>query len=216
MPYTPFVYLLLAVLAFPAGAAEGVANAVFLVASRGLSDANFRATVVLVTHPQRGGPWGVIINRPLEHPLSEVFPEQASLEGRKDVLHFGGPVARQRLVVLVRTAKPPPGGTPFLRDVYTTADTNWIDGYLRRPDATKSLRVFAGHSGWAPGQLQSEIKRGGWHVLPADANTIFDKDPARVWPELIERVTSKQTRRDGEAVRPAAAGSRHSSAASLM
>ncbi len=180
-----------------ASAAETEANAVFLVASRALADPNFRETVVLVTHPRRGGPWGVIINRPLEHPLSEVFPEQASLKGSKDVLHFGGPVARQRLVVLVRSAKPPAGATAFLRDVYTTTDTHWIDGHLKRPDAARDLKVFAGHSGWAAGQLQSEIKRGGWHVLPADAETIFNKDSARVWPELIERATTKQTKDEG-------------------
>ncbi len=182
-------------------AAETAANAIFLVAKRELADPNFRETVVLVTHPQRGGPWGVIINRPLEHPLSEVFPDHASLKGRKDVLHFGGPVLRQRLVVLVRTAKPPPGATAFLRDVYTTADTNWIDGRLKRPEPTRGLKVFAGYSGWAAGQLQNEIARGGWHVLPADAETIFDKAPAAIWPELIERATTKQTRHSSPVTR---------------
>jgi putative transcriptional regulator len=194
MPSILSTFLLLAVLALPSAAAETVANAIFLVAKRELADPNFRETVVLVTHPQRGGPWGVIINRPLDQPLSEVFSDQASLKGRKDVLHFGGPIARQRLVVLVRTAKPPPGATAFLRDVYTTADTNWIDGQLKRAEPTRGLKVFAGYAGWGAGQLQNEIARGGWHVLPADAETLFDKDPARIWPELIERATTKQTR----------------------
>lgn len=190
---------MLAALAGPAAAAEGVANAVFLIAGRELADPNFRETVVLVTHPRRGGPWGVIINRPLAHPLSEVFPKHPLLKARKDVLYFGGPVAREQLVVLVRTDQPPSGSTAFLRDVHTTADTNWIDGYLKRADATTGLRVFTGHSGWGRGQLQSEIARGGWHVVPADAETIFDKDPARIWPELIHRATTKQTRWGREA-----------------
>jgi putative transcriptional regulator len=188
-------------LTLPAFGAETVANAVFLVAGRGLADPNFRETVVLVTHPRRGGPWGVIVNRPLEQPLSEVFPDHAALKGATNVLHFGGPVARQSLVVLARAGDPPPGATMFLRDVFTTGDTDWIDGYLRRPEATKGLRVFAGHAGWARGQLQGEIARGGWHVIPADAETLFDKDPAGIWPELIERATTKQTRDEGGRMR---------------
>ena len=181
-----------------ASAAEMQANAVFLVASRELRDPNFRETVVLVTHPRQGGPWGVIINRPLPQPLSEVFPDHETLKGRKDVLYFGGPVARDGLVFLARSAKPPPRSVPVLRNVYFTGDADWIDSHLKQADPTRGLRVYSGYSGWAPGQLQLEIERGGWHVLPADAETVFDKDPSLIWPELIERTA---TQRAGASIR---------------
>ena len=174
-------------------AAEMQANAVFLVAKPELKDPNFRETVVLVTHPREGGQWGVIINRPLDHRLSEVFTEYETLKNRKDVLFFGGPVARDGLVFLVRSVKPPPRAVPVLRDVYFISDINWIEGLLQRPEPTRGLRVYSGYSGWAPGQLQSEIVRGGWHVLPADAETVFDWDPAHIWPELIKRAATRQT-----------------------
>ena len=175
-------------------AAEMSANGIFLVAKRDLRDPNFMETVVLVTHPQRGGPYGVIINRPLNYRLSEVFPENAALKGRKDVLYFGGPVAREGLVFLVRAPKPPPRAVPVLQDVYFASDPDWIEGLLKRSDPMKGLRVFAGYSGWAPGQLQNEISRGGWYVLPADAETVFEMESSRIWPELIERATTRQTR----------------------
>jgi putative transcriptional regulator len=178
-----------------AAAAEMQANAVFLVAKRGLQDPNFRESVVLVTHPRGGAPWGVIINRPLEHRLSEVFPDHPSLQGRKDVLFFGGPVKREGLIFLVRDANPPSGATPVLHDLFFTGDTGLIDSLLKRPDPTRGLRVFAGYSAWGRGQLQKEIALGGWHIVPADAETVFGKDPARVWPELIERATTRHTRR---------------------
>jgi putative transcriptional regulator len=169
------------------------ANAVFLVASPALQDPNFRETVVLVTHPREGGPWGVIINRPLEYRLSEVFTEYETLRDRKDVLFSGGPVMREGLVFLVQSSKPPPRAIPVLRDVHFISDLDWIDALLQRPEPTRGLRVYSGYAGWAPGQLQSEIARGGWHVLPADAETVFEKDPAQVWPELIKRAATKRT-----------------------
>ena len=122
-------------------AAEMQANAIFLVASPGLHDPNFRETVVLVTHPRDG----------------------------------------------------PPRSVPVLRDVHFVSDIDTIEGLLQRPEPTRGLRVYAGYAGWAPGQLQAEIERGGWHVLPADAATVFDKNPANIWPELIKRATTKRT-----------------------
>ena len=200
--FFPAALLMGLALALPAEGAERAANAVFLVAKRELRDPNFRETVVLVTHPGRGGPFGVIINRPLARRVDEIFTEYESLKGRPETLFFGGPVASGGLVFLVRGTKPPPGATRFLRDVYLTPDVEQIDALMRRADPLRGLRIYAGHAGWAPGQLQGEIARGGWHVLPADAETVFEKDPARIWPELEKRATTKQT---GHGVAPLAA-----------
>ena len=186
--------ILFAMSASGAMAAEMVANGIFLIAKREMRDPRFQQTVILITHPPQGGPFGVIINRPLEHTLSEVFPEQRTLKGKKDVLYLGGPVAREGLMFLVRSATPPARSVHVLKDVYFTGDANWIEAQLKRRDPTKGLRVYAGYSGWGLGQLQNEIERGDWHVLPADAETIFEKDPARIWPELIQRATAQPTR----------------------
>lgn len=181
-----------------ASAAEMSASGIFLVATDELRDPNFRETVVLVTQPRRGGPFGVIINRPLNRRLSEIFPEIEALKSKKDVVHFGGPVARQGLVFLVRASKPPLRATHVLKDVYITADPREVDELLKRSNPTRGLRVYAGHSGWAPGQLQNEITRGGWHVLPADAKTVFEKDAATIWPELSRRAALRKARAVGE------------------
>jgi putative transcriptional regulator len=190
-----FAFLLSALLlaAAPLFAAGIEASGVFLVAKRDLKDPNFSETVVLVTQPRQGPPWGVIINRPLDHLLSEVLSDQDSLKGRKDVLFFGGPVMRQALIFLVRGASPPERSTPVLRDVYFTGDIDHIERLLRRPNPTSGLRVYSGYAGWGSGQLQSEIARGGWHVVPADAETVFEMDPAAIWPEMIKRADGHKT-----------------------
>jgi len=192
MRYALRVLLVVFSFATPAGAAEDSANAVFLVASPVLLDPNFRESVVLVTQPREGGPWGVIINRPLDYLLSDVFTDIETLKGRKDVLFFGGPVAQDGLVFLVRSQQPPPRAVPVLRDVYVISDIEYIEKLLRRPEPMRDLRVYSGYSGWAPGQLHQEIARGGWVLVPADADMVFEDDPARIWPELIKRATTKR------------------------
>lgn len=193
MRYPFRVLLILFSFATPAGAAEDGANAIFLVASPALLDSNFREAVVLVTQPREGGPWGVIINRPLDHRLSEVFTDIETLRNRKDALFFGGPVEQDGLVFLVRTQQPPSRALPVLRDVYFISDIDYIEKLLARPEPLRDLRVYSGYSGWAPGQLQQEILGGGWVLMPADADMVFDGDPARIWQELIKRAATRQT-----------------------
>ena len=174
-------------------AAEEVANGIFLVAREGMRDPNFRESVVLVTKPQGGGPFGVIINRPLELRLSDVFLEFESLKNRKDVLYFGGPVKPEGFVFLVRSANRPPRGMSVLKDVYFTGDTDVIEKLLHRPNPTEGLRIYVGYAGWGPGQLQREISRGDWLMVPATSETVFDDDPEKIWPKLIKRAGTQKT-----------------------
>jgi putative transcriptional regulator len=174
--------------------AADLANGIFLVAKREMRDPRFQETVVLVTQPPQGGPFGVIVNRPLPRLLSEVFTQHPALKGRKDVLFRGGPVAPDSPIFLVRTSQPPTRSVHVLPDVYFVGDADWIDALLKRPDPTRGVRVFAGYSGWAVGQLQNEMQRGDWYVLPADAETIFEKDVARIWPDLVQRASARPTR----------------------
>ena len=186
---------LLAFLMMPAVAmAAELANAIFLVAKHEMKDPRFRETVVLVTQPPQGGPFGVIVNRPLTRLLSEIFPQHAGFKGKTAVLFRGGPVNPDGLVFLVRTSKPPVRAMHVLKDVYFTGDTEWIETLLQRPDPTRGMRVYAGYSGWGQGQLQNEMQRGDWYVLPADAETIFEKDVSRIWPDLVQRASARPTR----------------------
>ena len=49
------------------------------------------------------------------------------------------------------------------------------------------VRVYAGYSGWAPGQLQNELKRDGWYIVPASSTAIFEGDLNKLWAELARR-----------------------------
>jgi putative transcriptional regulator len=42
-----------------------------------------------------------------------------------------------------------------------------------------------GYSGWSPGQLENEMKTGSWITLPADPSLVFEKDPHRIWADIM-------------------------------
>jgi putative transcriptional regulator len=61
-----------------------------------------------------------------------------------------------------------------------TVDPDSIGG-LRR------ARVFAGYSGWGPGQLETELGESAWIVEPASASDVFASDPDALWSEVVRR-----------------------------
>lgn len=160
-------------------------NALLLVAKPDLLDPNFRETVVLVTQAPDYSTVGVILNRPT--PLKD--------ERSGAPLYRGGPVLPRTLVALFRSDDPPKAPAfHVLKRVYLTMHPGNIERLLARPSV--NFRLFAGFSGWAPRQLEAEIRAGGWYVLPAKEETLFRKDTVSLWRELLERARGERTRRE--------------------
>lgn len=174
----------------PVMAAPDEPPAMLLVASPKLDDPRFRESVVLVLRHGRGGPLGVIVNKGSEVTLATVFkkPDDATLAAKP--LHFGGPVEPQRLIALYRDPAPQP------RDSLLVADGLWmsqsqamIERVLERPP--ESFKIMAGFSGWAPGQLEHEIARGDWYLLPLDQSVLFSADDDKLWATLLKRASQR-------------------------
>ena len=183
--------LLLAVLLGPVSTASAQAkdpdsaNAVFLVASPGLLDPNFRQTVVLVTRAEDGSNVGFIINRPGPHSLAQILPKSEVLKRFTEPLYLGGPVEAAGLFAIFRAKDNPEGAMRVLGDVSFALDPVVVEELLHDPP--KQLRFFNGYCGWAPGQLAFEMQRGGWYVVHADADTVFRKNMSTLWDEMLVR-----------------------------
>jgi len=62
------------------------------------------------------------------------------------------------------------------------------------------FRVYAGYAGWEPDQLELEVSLGGWHVMNADVESIFFKEPLDVWSELIYKSSAQWTKLNSYAI----------------
>jgi putative transcriptional regulator len=162
------------------------ANGLFLVAKPTLLDPNFTRTVVLVTQTEDASTVGVILNRPTQLRLSQFLSQEFETGNYKNPIFSGGPVMRQALVSLfVSPASPKAAAFHVLKNVYLTMHPDNIERLLKDPAAR--YRLYAGFSGWAPRQLESEFMRDGWYVLPADEATLFRDTHEGLWEELVER-----------------------------
>ncbi len=176
-------------------------NSLLLIAKPTLLDPNFARTVVLVTQAQDASTVGVILNRPLPAKLQQFLPNDSAAANYKDSVYEGGPVMRQVILAVFRANTVPAAPAfPVLKGIYMTMHPENIKALLADParGERRSYRLYVGFSGWAPRQLESEFARDGWHVLPADAATVFRKDTEGMWEELLRKATKPRptTRRN--------------------
>jgi len=166
---------------------ESLAAGKLLVASRDLRDPNFSKSVVLLTRYGPHGAMGLVVNRPSNEPLSALLPEIEGLEPGGGRLFRGGPVQRARLVMLLRSTDDPDAARRLFDDVFISEDKGLLEQMVAEERGEASYRVYSGSAGWAPGQLEHELARGDWHVLPAEAEVVFHAEPGKVWSGLVPR-----------------------------
>ncbi|GBE22617.1 hypothetical protein BMS3Bbin01_01993 [bacterium BMS3Bbin01] len=51
----------------------------------------------------------------------------------------------------------------------------------------EAVRVFAGYSGWGPGQLEVEIAEAGWFVVESDERDVFGSEAPGLWSRVLRR-----------------------------
>jgi putative transcriptional regulator len=157
-------------------------TAIFLVARAELPDPNFADSVVLVMNNLGPGPVGVILNRPTKIPVSELFPDLKGLAPLHDKIYFGGPVEIHTVWFLFRAPKRPEHAIQACDGVFLSADRELLLRLLHRDKPMEGLRIFIGHSGWTPEQLQNEISRGDWTLKHAESDAVFNGQNEHPWP----------------------------------
>jgi putative transcriptional regulator len=164
----------------------------FLVASRGLLDPRFRETVVLLIDYSANGATGLIINKPTKVALAEALPSMPGLKKRSDAVYYGGPVENNIILMLIRSGEDPTEAVRVFGDVYVSASRNTLERMIGSHKTEKQLRTYSGYAGWMARQLDWEVSRGDWLIIPADAHSIFESDASGIWLELIRRGSAIQ------------------------
>lgn len=154
-----------------------------LISGGGLYDPNFRHTVVLIGEHDERGAVGIVLNRTLEVTVEDAVPALADLTAPGDTLFEGGPVEPGQAVLVVDVTD------PAILDVPVFGTVGFLTGEVStdvRPRVRRA-RIFVGHSGWAPGQLEAEMEGGSWIVEPATPEDVFTDDPDALWRRVLER-----------------------------
>ncbi len=121
---------------------------------------------------------GVVLNRAAEVRVADVVPALADLPDSDQPVRLGGPVAPESVVALGDFERTEEAGTTVLGTL-GTLDPDAPNESLRR------LRVYAGHAGWGPGQLDGELEQDAWIVVTATVDDPFEDGD--LWSSAVGR-----------------------------
>jgi len=157
-----------------------------LVAEPMLGDPNFDRAVVLVVQHTEEGALGLVLNRPTDVAVADALPAWGPVVTQPAMLHVGGPVEEQSGWCLAR-ARNPNTAAGF---VPVVGDLGLVDLELDPEDVAVSfhtVRLYAGYSGWGPGQLEHEIALDAWLVADAEPGDPFLLDGPGLWRRILHR-----------------------------
>jgi putative transcriptional regulator len=156
-----------------------------LVASPSIVDPNFSRTVVLLTEHGPDGAMGLVLNRPAESTVGDVVPDLDWIADPQDHVHVGGPVAATSVIVLAEFEDPERAA------LLVEGDLGFVPAEVGDPDelaaSLRRRRIFAGHAGWGPGQLEAELEEDSWIIEAAQRTDVFTEDPDSLWSAVLRR-----------------------------
>jgi len=156
----------------------------FLIAMPGMGDGTFAGTVVYMCEHTEKGALGLVINKPIDITLKNLFEKVELSLDREDLaeapVYFGGPVQTERGFVLheplVEGEGAPGGYNSSLKiegGLEMTTSKDVLEA-LSSGAGPKKVLVTLGYSGWAAGQLEDEMSNNGWINVDAEPGIIFD------------------------------------------
>ncbi len=155
-----------------------------LVAAPALLDPNFARSVVAIADHDEEGAIGLVLNRPTDALVADAVPGLGGLADCDSHLFIGGPV-KPDAAILVAEIGPEGEALPVVDGIgIVRGDLDPVD--LER--LAGRGRVYAGHAGWGPGQLEGEIEREDWIIAPARGQDLLSEDPDGLWSAILTRL----------------------------
>jgi putative transcriptional regulator len=164
----------------------------FLIAMPGMAGDTFAGTVIYLCEHTDKGALGLVINKPIDIKLKNLFEKVELTLDRDDLadepVFFGGPVQTERGFVLherlpgegshYNSTLQIPGGL----EMTTSKD---VLEALSHGAGPKKVLVTLGYSGWGAGQLEEELKRNSWINVNAAPEIIFDTPVAQRYDKAL-------------------------------
>lgn len=152
----------------------------FLIAMPSMQDSYFAKSLVYLCEHNARGALGVVVNRPLDMTLAELF-EKVDLPLRApgfaaQPVYFGGPVQTDRGFVLHRPKGQFQATLAVSEAIGLTSSRDILEA-IGETGQPGEVLISLGYAGWGPGQLEEEIMQNAWLTVPADPEVLFSLPP---------------------------------------
>jgi putative transcriptional regulator len=149
----------------------------FLIAMPSLTDPFFAKSLVYVCEHNERGALGIIVNRPLDMTIGDLFDRVELKLGETELagqpVHFGGPVQTDRGFVLNQSHESWQANLRVTDSIQLTSSRDILQS-IREHGTPQHILITLGYAGWAAGQLEDEIMKNAWLSVAGDARILFE------------------------------------------
>lgn len=155
-----------------------------LIAMPSMQDPRFSRTVTYICEHNAKGAMGIVVNRPTDLHLSDIF-DQMNIEVRmpdvsETTVFGGGPVEEQRGFVLHQPDQKWEATLDMHTSLSITTSRDILEAMAHGEGPHKSL-IALGYAGWQAGQLEKEMRDNSWLISPSNNGILFDTPPEQRW-----------------------------------
>lgn len=167
---------------------ESLANQ-FLIAMPSMEDAFFTRSVTLMCQHNEDGALGIVINRPSDLTLGDVWEQMNIPPGdpaaRQLPIFLGGPVHPERGFVIHEPAGQWDASMRVSEDIALTTSRDILEA-VARGEGPRHILVALGYAGWGKGQLEKEILDNAWLNAPVQQSILFERPANQRWKAAVE------------------------------
>jgi len=172
------------------GSANPLANQ-FLVAMPGLDDPNFSRSVTYICEHNEDGAMGIVVNRPIDMDLGEVFRQLDVSTGDREIarqpVYIGGPVLPDRGFIVHRPLGEWESSLQVTPNIAVTTSRDILNAIAHGYGPHDCLFAL-GYAGWTAGQLEAEMADNAWLSVPADEHVLFELPASARWRAAAELI----------------------------
>ncbi len=156
-----------------------------LVATPLTKDACFEKAVIYICAHNETGAMGILVNHTIDDLrytdiLSQLGIKPSEINFDHYPIYFGGPVESAKGFIL-HSSDYFKQGTQILNSNISISSTIEILKDIAQGRGPNKQIFALGCAGWAPGQIENEIKENAWINIPADERIVFDLNNEEKW-----------------------------------
>ncbi len=148
----------------------------FLLAMPCLTQGIFSQSITYICEHGESGAMGIVINRPLDLSVSEIFKYlqiQAGGDFSSELVMAGGPVQMDHGFVLHRHCDKSWEASLKVTTEITLTTSRDILRAIAIGEGPRDHLIALGYAGWGAGQLEQELANNSWLTLPGSGDVIF-------------------------------------------
>lgn len=155
-----------------------------LIATPAIKDPIFASSLVYMCEHSEEGSMGLVVNQETSQVLGDIFTqlkiECADESIRNQPVYIGGPVQLEQGFVLHSSDGDWQSSVEISSGIHLTSSLDILQAIARGKGPTDYL-VILGFSGWASGQLESELQQNSWLTSTCNADLLFHEKPEDKW-----------------------------------